>query len=356
MRGKVVVPWAILLAAFLQQVAFSQTTVNPNISFIGDFRLTDHNKAPDEVGANKVQFDFHELEINAESYLNPYARADVTLGLEDGETHIEEAYATLMRGLPMNLQVRAGKYLVDFGKLNSQHAHQWSWIERPLMFKRFFGEEGLKGVGANVTTLVPIGNSALNISGSLLQGDFLFPEEESEEAPPLAGNGRLSIFAPVSQYANVDVGISALRAQHDPINDRWTTMGDLDFKYKWKPGIYNSLLIVAEALVSSRKISPDSLDPASTKDVTSYGAFAAFDYQFRRQFDVGAFVDYSQSPLDEKDHLTGYGIFGGFAVAEETYRFGLLLRQDDGTGLNESYQTVELQLLWSLGPHKPHQF
>jgi hypothetical protein len=347
---------AILSAILSPQLVLSQTTVNPDISFIGDFRLIDHHKAPDDIGANKAQFDFHELEIAAGSYLNPYARADVTLGIGAGEIDIEEAYATLLRGLPLSLQIRAGQYLVDFGKLNTQHAHQWSWIERPMMFDSFFGEEGLKGVGLNLTSLVPIGNSALNISGSLLQGGFLMPQDEANSSPPLAGNGRLSIFASVSEHANIDMGISGLRAQHDPLNEHWTTMGDFDFKYKWKPSIYKSLLIVAEGLINSRTIKPDSLNVSLTKNVTSYGAFAALDYQFWRRYDAGAFIDYSQTPIDENDHRTAYGLFGGFALAEETYRVGFLLRQDEGTELSEAYQTFEIQLLWSLGPHKPHQF
>jgi hypothetical protein len=340
----------------LLQKTLAQTTVNPDISFIGDFRLLDQNKAPTDIGVNRPQFDFHELEIAASSYLNPYARADITLGIASGEIDIEEAYATLLRGLPWNLQVRGGQYLVDFGKLNTQHAHQWSWIERPLMFKRFFGEEGFKGVGLNLTTLVPIGTSALNISGSLLQGGFLLPLSQTNIAPPLAGNGRISLFAPLAEHSEIEFGISGLYAQHDPVNKLWTKMGDLDFKYKWKPDIYRSLVVVAEALTNFRKINPDSTNAALTKNVSSFGGFAAFDYQFRRRYDAGAFIDYSQSPVDENDHLTGYGIFCGFALAEETYRVGVLLRQDEGTGLSSAYQTIVIQLLWSLGPHKPHQF
>jgi len=346
----------ILFAIFSLQKSLAQTTVNPDISFIGDFRLLNFNKAPGDIGADKPQFDFRELEIAAGSYLNPYARADVTLGISSTGIDIEEAYATLLRGLPWNLQVRAGQYLVDFGKLNTQHAHQWSWIERPLMFKRFFGEDGFKGVGLNLTTLVPIGASALNISVSLLQGGFLLPLSQADIAPPLAGNGRISLFTPLAAHSEIEFGISGLYAQHDPVNKLWTKMGDFDFKYKWKPDIYRSLVLVAEALINSRKISPDSFNATPTANVASYGAFAALDYQFRRRYDAGVFFDYSQSPVDKNDHLTGYGVFCGFALAEETYRIGILLRQDEGTGLSSAYQTVEIQLLWSLGPHKPHQF
>jgi hypothetical protein len=345
---------AVLLGASTTK---SQTTVNPDISAIADTRFIDRRNAPEEIGPNKPQFEFNELELAVSGYLNPYARADAIFSVAgSGQTDIEEAYATLLRGLPWNLQIKAGKYLVDFGKLNTQHAHQWSWIDRPLMFQRFFGEEGLKGTGINVTTLVPIGASAFIISSSILQGGFLESTIGSDLTSPLASNTRVSLFAPLSGHSEIEFGFSGLFVQHDLLNKRWATLGDFDFKYKWKPDKYHSLILVGEGLTGSRKISPDTLNFARTKKVSSSGMFAAADYQFRRRYDAGAFIDYSQNPTDSHDDQTGYGVFAGFSLAEETYRIGFLLRQDKATMLSRSYQTAEIQLLWALGPHKPHQF
>ncbi|HBZ01285.1 MAG TPA: hypothetical protein DEO84_08215, partial [candidate division Zixibacteria bacterium] len=310
----------ILIAAGWN-AAYSQTTVNPDISFIGDTRFHTHWQATPDFGINQPQFSFEELELAASSYLNPYARADLVLSVSgSGEADIEEAYATLLRGLPWNLQIKAGKYLVDFGKLNTQHAHAWSWIERPLMFQQFFGEEGFKGEGVNITTLIPVGTSAMNLSGSILQGGFLNSTFSPELAPPLAGNMRVSLFMPLSEHSETEFGISGLTAEHDLLNKRWAKMGDIDFKYKWKPDKYHSLVIVAEGLLNSRKISPDTLNPGSIEKVNSFGAFSSMDYQFQRRFDIGTFIDYSQSPLSKDIHQTGYGVFAGFALAEETYR------------------------------------
>lgn len=345
---------SIFLSAIVAVTAFGQTTTNPDVSFIGDFRMIAHQDSPD--GTDNPQFQFDELEMAASGYLNPYSRGDAVVAFANaGEIDIEEAYATLLRGLPWNLQIKTGKYLVDFGKLNTQHAHQWSWMERPLMFQRFFGEEGLKDLGINVTTMIPIGRSALGISGNALKGAFLFPED-SEDTPPMAGSGRVSLFAPVSEHSEIEMGVSALHAQDDFVNKRWATMGDIDFKYKWKPDMYKSLVIVAEALTSSKTIAEDTLDSDATKKVSAMGAFVSVDYQFHKRFDVGSFYDYSQSPFDDKDNQTAYGVFAGFGIAEETYRLGLLLRHDDASALEKGFNTIQLQLLWALGPHKPHTF
>jgi hypothetical protein len=352
----------ILGIVFSGQMARSQAPVNPDISFIGDFRLSGHKNALSDIDENKFKFDFEELEIAANGYLNPYARADVTMGIAGtgGEIDIEEAYATLLRGLPLNLQIRAGQYLVDFGKLNTQHTHQWSWILRPLMFQQFFGEEGLKDIGVNVTSMIPVGKSALTISGNLLQGNFLLGEDAESENYDMGGSGRISIFAPVGTYSSLEAGISGLTAEFDPVDKRWAKMGDIDFKFKWHPDIYRSLVWVGEGLVNFRKIEEAEESEGGviyeSKNITSYGAFSAVDYQFQRRFNMGAFVDYSQTPESASFYQIGYGFFAGFSLAEETYRISLLLRQDDGKGWKKPYQTVIVQLLWSLGPHKPHTF
>jgi hypothetical protein len=352
----------MLLIAFSGQMGLCQTPVNPDISFIGDLRLSGHRNAPSDQYDNKFRLDFKELEIAGSGYLNPYARADITMGIggTGGEIDIEEAYATLLRGLPLNLQIRAGQYLVDFGKINTQHAHQWSWILRPLMFQHFFGEEGLKDVGINVTSMIPVGSNALTISGNLLQGDFLLGENTSNVSHSMGGNARISLFSPVGTYSSMELGISGLLGEFDPIDKRWAKMGDVDFKYKWRPNVYQSLVFVGESMVNYRKIDNAYESNGDTvvesKDISSFGAFSAIDYQFKRRFNVGAFVDYSQTPETDAVYQIGYGVFAGFSLVEETYRVSLLLRQDDGKNWGEPYQTAIVQLLWSLGPHKPHTF
>jgi hypothetical protein len=120
--------------------------------------------------------------------------------------------------------------------------------------------------------------------------------------------------------------------------------------------MYRSLVVVVEALTSSREIPTSSPSDSVVKRVRASGAFTAIDYQFKKRYDAGLFFDYSQNPSNDKDHQTGFGLFSGFSVAEETYRLGIVLRQDQGTLYRKPFQTIAVQLLWSLGPHKPHQF
>lgn len=248
---------SLFLWIFLDN-SMAQTTENPDISFIGDVRLSMHNdqeSRPDEDG--KIMLDFHELEIAATGYLNPFARADIYLGIHgtEGPIEIEEAYMTLLRGLPLNLQLKAGQYLPDFGKLNTQHPHQWSWIERPLMFQEMFGHDGFRDIGINLSSLVPIGSTALGLSVHALRtggvGEHHHHDGESEEEENHEGEentlknlgflGRISAFIPLNDVTFLETGASWLRAESMPVENLYADMLDLDFKLKWRPDNYKSL-------------------------------------------------------------------------------------------------------------------
>ncbi len=68
----------------------------------------------------------------ASAPLNPYARGYFTLSLADGQTEVEEAYFSLLRGLPGDIQIKGSKYRVGFGKLNPAHYGQQLIISRRL--------------------------------------------------------------------------------------------------------------------------------------------------------------------------------------------------------------------------------
>lgn len=354
---------AILVWLIVPFWATAQTTENPDISFIGDVRISLHDNENSSAGDyGKLVVDFHEIEIAATGYLNPYARADIYLGMHgiEGTFEIEEASMSLLRWLPANLQLKAGQYLVDFGKLNTQHPHQWSWMSRPLMHQELFGHDGLRDVGLQISTLYPVGNSALSISANLLRNGNLSGhhhhegeehESEEEEHRELAFSGRVGMFSPVTDKTSLELGLSLFRAEFDPAEKRYATIFGADGKLKWKPDMYRSFSVIGEFTMNQRTVEHDEEE----EDVTSHGLFAALDWQFMRRYNAGLFYDYTQEAVDSEVSRYGYGLFAGFSLAEETTRFSLLLRRDDGDEF-DTYNTVMLQILWSLGPHKPHQF
>jgi len=127
---------------------------------------------------SKPRFTLEELEVAIQANLNPYARADVFLAKpgpdSDAPFEIEEAYATVLRGLPLDLNLKVGKYLTEYGKMNGLHPHAWPFLSKPLSLIRFLGEEGINDLGISTSILLPTGGDIYSrLSLDVLRGNTI---------------------------------------------------------------------------------------------------------------------------------------------------------------------------------------
>ncbi|MFH2048316.1 MAG: hypothetical protein ABIJ12_02630 [bacterium] len=355
--------------------ASAQTTLNPDISLVGDFQIFSHNdkSIPDE--KEKLNLSDPEIELNINGYLNPYARADAVIAWHgDHNAEIEEAYATFLQGLPLNINLRAGKYLLEFGRLNTVHPHAYSFIKRPLPHAMFFGEEGLSDMAIRASISIPTGEAFTELMGGILKGDALTPhvheeEETTETTEPkrdLGFFGRLTSSFAVSEAAELAMGGSVINTvygfgedEENPAQLRsWLIGGDV--KYKYKPSRYTSLQIEAEGIMRQNEMDEEG------EDLKSYGAYGYIDYRFKQKYNLGAIYEWVRSK--EAHHHEGeeeheihqqetkrLGLFVGFAPVEETSLIRLAGHLTDPED-SDSFWEATLQLVISLGPHKPHNF
>lgn len=105
-------------------------------------------------------FTLQNMEIVLNGAVDPYFTAQANIifvETPDGETEVEleEIYATTSR-LPHNLQVKAGHFFTEFGRLNPQHPHLWDFVDQPLSHLRMFGPDNLRSSGARVSWLMPV--------------------------------------------------------------------------------------------------------------------------------------------------------------------------------------------------------
>jgi hypothetical protein len=122
----------------------------------------DGDLAPLELGGHDPQqngFTLQNLELVLDGAVDPYFRAQANLVFQvdssgDSTFELEEAYAETT-SLPGNLQVKAGQYMTEFGRLNPTHPHTWTFVDVPLVNGRFFGPDGLRSQGARVSWLAP---------------------------------------------------------------------------------------------------------------------------------------------------------------------------------------------------------
>lgn len=108
---------------------------------------------------NQRGFTVQGAELNLQGAVDPYFRGNANVAFlldSSGETQVEleEAWLETM-SLPWNLQIRAGQYLTDFGRINTQHPHSWAFVDVPIVSGRLLGEDGLRNPGARLSWLAP---------------------------------------------------------------------------------------------------------------------------------------------------------------------------------------------------------
>lgn len=108
---------------------------------------------------NQRGFTVQGVEMNLRGAVDPYFRgnASILFSIDSGGEsflEVEEAWLETV-ALPGNFQVRAGQFLSDFGRLNTQHPHSWAFVDSPLVNARFLGADGLRNPGARLSWLAP---------------------------------------------------------------------------------------------------------------------------------------------------------------------------------------------------------
>src|SRR5262245_36425341 len=140
---------------------------NPDIAVIGNFLGA--------VGSNKVNpqptLEMRESEVSFQAIVDPYARGDFFLSFGEEGVELEEGYVTFP-ALPGGLLAKVGKMRAAFGKVNTYHAHQLPWTDRPLVTDNLLGgDEGITDAGISVARLIKNPWVFLEATGQVYRGD-----------------------------------------------------------------------------------------------------------------------------------------------------------------------------------------
>jgi len=325
----------------------AQTTVNPDISVIGELGLSYED---DVFGMNASS-----VELAIQGYVNPYARADVYLHkhMDDEPIELEEAVLTIERGLPLGLALRAGKFRPGFGKINGEHMHLAPYILIPEPVAQILGEEKWASAGLEVKWLLPLpwySDLALAyLQDGITAGAHHYDADEHEhvEDSTPALSTRLSMFFDLGTVSHLELGASYYQVSEKPEQN----MLGIDLKYKWRPDKYTALDWQTELFRRSAYTHLDEGEEEDNPEVIAI--YSMLDFQFKKRWNAGFIADYSSS-LDDENYQSN-GLFFGYSPAEETTVFRMFFKQENH-GNEPATLKVEGQLLWSLGPHKAHQF
>ena len=135
---------------------------NPSIGLVGETIFSYHRQPSDKSGSDRPGgFDVFQrsVELNAAASVDPFAKAYVVANASadpvtgEATLGIEEA-ALQTTSLPGNLELKAGRFFGEFGRLAYIHDHELPFVNRPLVLAEYIGGES-RTDGLQVNWLVP---------------------------------------------------------------------------------------------------------------------------------------------------------------------------------------------------------
>jgi hypothetical protein len=355
---KIILKYSFVIPVVLALVFTSSQAgvTNPDISVIGQMRtfITDDHSDPNQ---NRGQISFDETELIFDAALNPYAHGTFVFSIADGQIEVEEGYLVINKGLPEGLGLKFGKYRVGFGKLNPAHPHAYPFINRFRVLAAYLpGDEAYNEIGGQISYRLPLpGDLSSTVSADVLQGNSFHPDEPDLSRPALLG--RWSNFFMLSEESSMELGLSATQGVNNVDLKAKTTILGVDAKAKLWFSPLQVLTVQSEFLALDREDATlDTISgTVSIIHIRPCGMYVFADYSTQKRYNFGVKYEYFQRPVSDKPWDQSVGAFTGFALMEETTLFRLNWDRFIPDG-GDAFNTFTLQVIFSMGPHKPHQF
>ena len=371
---------AVVLPPFVVPSAYAGV-INPDISVIGQPFISWTDDA-NSLARRRPVFGAGETEFVFDSALNPYARGFFVISLASGQVELEEGYFTLLRGLPGDITIKGGKYRAGFGKLNPAHPHTYPFAERFGVQQAYLpGDESFNETGLDVSWRVPLpGTWSVTANADVLQGDSFRMKREASVAAndPLLGNDegdhtsepraawlcRLAAFAPVGDRSGLELGVSATQGTNNVAAAARTLVAGGDVKVKLWTSASAYLLVQGEFLQLARDEARWD-EPAAgyvLSKTKASGGYVFADYNWAQRYNVGASFERHEQPSLGGESNSAVGLFAGLALMEETTAFRVDYRRlQPGRAVfaaadPEAVNQFTMRVIFSMGPHKAHQF
>ena len=334
----------------------------------GDFvgNITQHNVQKANAGTfsgRENRFFPREVELNLFGQIDPFARADVRIEAGEeapgAETTVSLAEATLtLLTLPYGTQAKLGQMRNRFGWSNVVHEHDLPWVDRPDVYRLFFGEDGFVEKGVEGTWVPDFLPFYVQVLGGIFNGDNETAFGRGLLTHPLA-TGRVVAFFDLTDTMALQVGASVANGETAE-RLRSTLVGyDIKFKYRPEGWLHPLLTLAGEGIYSIREIERG----ADNRD--SFGWYGWGEVQPWRRWALGVRYDSTQYPVFPgyqwavEPYVTFYpSEFLRFRLAykhtERTNRDQLDLNGNGGSG--RLMDELFFQATFILGAHPAHAF
>jgi hypothetical protein len=326
------------------------------------------------------------LELNVAASVDPFAKAyAVVTASADSATGeatfgVEEA-ALQTTSLPWNLELKAGRFFGEFGRLGYIHDHELPFVNRPLVLDEYIGGES-QSDGLQLNWLPPIPHYVSVTAGV---GDHFGADSPNPDNPgtyrPLSGLnfwGRLSSYWDVTPDWQLEAGISGLWNPREEdrggvllqpnglglipltLTEKERRLAGADLKLSYVPlqnNQFQSFTWGTEVLYSDNRYLSD-LDGIPNngdefnENVGSFGLYSYVNYKWSRQWSAGFLFDWLQSAQNHNDETTAYSPFITFALSHWN-QLRLQYTHTDHNAVSglKPDDAVYLQWAWIIGAH-----
>lgn len=300
-------------------------------------------------------FNLQEAEFQFTADVDPYWKANFILGVDrNGETEIEEGYVTSEELpydlLPRNTSLKLGKFFGAFGKHNLLHAHQFPFIDQPLVSRSAFGSEGLKEPGAGVSYLLPSPwFSELTFQGVAGENDslFRFADDAKRRGAYL---GHWKNFFDLSDETTFEVGNSYIAGRNSDSRHRLSQAAGLDLTLKWRP----LQMATEKALIWQSEYLYFTRDRGREPFTRGGGLYSSLQYQFARRWWIQGRYDLLGVPKFDDGRKHRWSTLLAFVPSE----FSAIRLQHSYTSQERGSPVNQLllQFNYTIGSHPAHQY
>lgn len=350
-----------------------------------------HSTRALELGTRDRGLQLGHSDLTASGPLGALAKAQLTatVATHDGqlEKGIEEAWLETTR-LPAGLQLRAGRFASQIGYLNAQHTHADDFVERPLLYRGFFGghwnDDGLR---LNWTAPTPL---YLMVGAEAFRGKRLVEETAAAVRSPGSATFVVKTGADLNRSHSWQLGLSHIRnrreaaledpehdkAQEDPAHEHDHAHGHthdhahgarfsgrktwmIDATWKWAPGGNNrgqQLRLGFEAArITGLNRFATSRDRHEAHTVTLV-------WRFHPQWETGVRADWLRVRVPHEDHfdsarLHEYALMLAWKPSHmQSLRLQLSGQRDAAGFENPARRAVQLQYVLAFGAHGAHAY
>jgi hypothetical protein len=175
-------------------------------------------------------FNLREVELYFSGEVDGYFLAEAILAFAEDKAEVETAIFETT-SLPWGFTVKGGKFFSDFGIINAQHPHQWSFADQPLVYELALGDHGLNEAGVQGRWTLDTAFH-LSVGAEALQGsnERMFAYENGDVLPrqdgPRLGVGWIKAGPDLGHGHLLRFGLFGAGGHHQEIHEETAGIND----------------------------------------------------------------------------------------------------------------------------------